>query len=241
MATDAGAPQPQTRTDPATLAFDALREEVALVRRAVAGLAAERGATEIADYSETLSRILRESAAMANSLKTLAGSPALHRTALSLAREIAEAGNEARRSDREALTEARDAFRQAARDIAAKLAIAKAAGSQRQWLLWPGIGGFVAGMLVLAIGIGPAVRAVPQNWQWPERIAAGIVGTDQEAAGTRLIESAAPERWRDIVFGLGIVSDNRDVLDRCKKAATGKTESVRCAIEIKTEAFPQRR
>ena len=48
--------QPQAEADPATLAFEALREEVALVRRAVAGLAAERAAIEIPDYSEELER-----------------------------------------------------------------------------------------------------------------------------------------------------------------------------------------
>ena len=39
--------QPQADADPATLAFEALREEVALGRRAVAGLSAERASIEI--------------------------------------------------------------------------------------------------------------------------------------------------------------------------------------------------
>jgi hypothetical protein len=60
---------------------------------------------------------------------------------------------------------------------------------------------------------------------------------DQEAAGIRLIESAAPGRWKDIVFGLRIVGDNRDAIAQCKKAATNKNASVRCTVEIKTEAF----
>jgi hypothetical protein len=235
MAMNVGAEGTQARTDPATLAFDTLREEVALVRRAVAGLAAERGATEIPDYSETLSKILRESAAMANSLKTLAAAPALQRTAQSLAREIAESGNEARRSDQKALTEARDAFRQAAYDVGLRLTSAKAAADQRQWLLWTAAIAFFAGMLVLAIGIGPVVRALPQNWQWPENIAAGIVGTDQEAAGIRLIESAAPDRWRDIVLGYGIVSGNRDAIARCQRAAASTKKTVRCTIAINSE------
>ena len=58
--------------DPATLAFEALREEVALVRRAVAGLSAERASIEIPDYSETLGQIMRASAATAQNLKALA-------------------------------------------------------------------------------------------------------------------------------------------------------------------------
>ena len=93
-------------------------------------------------------------------------------------------------------------------------------------------------MLLLAIGIGPVVRAMPENWHWPERIAADVVRMDQEAAGARLIAIAAPDRWRDIVLGYRIVSDNRDAIAQCKKASTNKRESVRCAIEIKTETFP---
>jgi hypothetical protein len=78
---------------------------------------------------------------------------------------------------------------------------------------------------------------MPESWHWPERIAADIVGLDQEATGARLIESAAPDRWRDIVFGYRVVSDNRDAIAQCKKGSTNKRESVRCAIEINAEAF----
>jgi hypothetical protein len=60
---------------------------------------------------------------------------------------------------------------------------------------------------------------------------------DQEAAGARLIEIADPERWRDIVFGYRIVSDNHDALDRCNKGSTPTRKSVRCTVEIKTETF----
>ena len=191
---------------------------------------------EIPDYSETLAKIVRECAATAANLKMLAAMPALQRTVQDWAREIAAAGKEARRSDQETLTQARDAFQQAARDMTAKLTSAKSADNQRQWLFWTGTGAFFAGMLLLAIGIGPIVRAMPESWHWPERIAADIVGMDQEAAGARLIAIAAPDRWRDIVLGYRIVSDNRDAIDRCKKGSTPKRASVRCAIEIKTEA-----
>ena len=237
MATNPGSDQAQQRTDPATLAFEALREEVALVRRAVAGLAAERAANASPDYTETLAKIMNSCATIAANLKTLAAAPALQRTAHSLAQDIAAAGEEARRSDHQTLTQARDAFQQAAYDLSAKLTSAKAAEKQRQWLLWTGIVAFFAGVLLLALIIGPVVRAMPESWHWPERIAAGIVGIDQADAGGRLIEIAAPDRWRDIVFGSRVVSDNRDAIAQCKKGSTPKRESVRCTIEIKTEVL----
>ena len=229
--------QSQAPADPAALAFEALREEVALVRRAVTGLAAEGAGIEIQDYSETLAKIVRESAATANSLKTLAAMPALRLTPHDWAHEIAAARAEARRIDQEALTQARDALQQAARDMTAKLTSAKSAENQRQWLLWTWTGGFFAGMLLLGIGIGPVVRAMPESWHWPESMAADIVGMGQEAAGAHLIESAKPNRWRDIAFGYRIVSDNRDAIAQCKKGSTNKRASVHCTIEINTEAF----
>lgn len=49
--------EPEPNAAPAALAFDTLREAVALMRRAVVELAAERTAIEIPDYSETLAKI----------------------------------------------------------------------------------------------------------------------------------------------------------------------------------------
>ena len=157
----------QAPADPAALAFEALREEVALVRRAVTGLAAERAAIEIPDYSETLGQIMRTSEATAASLKALAARPALRLTAQDWGREIAVASEQARRADQQALTQARDTLQQAAREMTAKLTSAKSADKQRQWLLGTWTAGFFAGMILLAIGIGPVVRAMPESWHWP--------------------------------------------------------------------------
>jgi hypothetical protein len=227
----------QAPADPAALAFKALREEVALVRHAVSGLAAERAAIEIPDYSQTLGQIVRASEATAAGLKALAATPALRLTAQDWGQEIAVASEQARRADQQALTQARDTLQQAARDMTAKLTSAKSAENQRQWLLWTWTGGFFAGMLLLGIGIGPVVRAMPESWHWPESMAAAILRLDREAADARLIESAKPNRWRDIAFGYRIVSDNRDAIAQCKKGLTNKRASVHCTIEINTEAF----
>ena len=170
-------------------------------------------------------------------LKALTAMPALRLTAQDWGQKIAAASELVRRADQEAITIARDTFQQVTRDMTAKLTSAKSADKQRQWLLGTGTAGFFAGMLLLAIGIGPVVRAMPESWHWPESMAADIVGMDQEAAGARLIETAAPDRWRDIVSGYRVVSDNRDAIAQCKKGSTAKRTSVRCAIEIHTEAF----
>ncbi|MFZ1892698.1 MAG: DUF6118 family protein [Rhodoplanes sp.] len=189
--------QRQAEADPATLAFEALREEVALVRRAVAGLAAERASIEIPDYSETLGHIMRAFSATRESVKALAEMPALRLSAKDWSHEIATAAQEARRFDQQAFAEARHGFERMAAEMAAHLRSARSAERQRQWLIWTTAGGIVAGMLLLVIIVGPVVRAMPESW--PERMAASILGTDEETAGVRLIKTASPDRWRDIV------------------------------------------
>lgn len=228
----AEAQQLEGSPDPAAAAFEALREEVALVRCAVAGLAAERTAIEIPDYSETLGQIMRASAVTANSLKALAEMPALRLTAQGWARELAAAGEQARRADHRELADAKETFEQAVHDVAASLRSTKSAETQREWLLWAAAGGVIAGILFLATGIAPLLRIVPESWNWPERVAANIVGMDQEAASARLIETAAPDRWQEIVLGYRVVNANRDAISRCETAAAKKRGPMRCTVRI---------
>ena len=82
-------------------------------------------------------------------------------------------------------------------------------------------------MFLLAISIGLVVRTMPKSWHWPESMAANIVGMDQETAGARLIESAAPNRWGDLVLGSRIVRDNHAGLVPSEKAAAKDARSVR--------------
>lgn len=229
---DAEAIPSEAPPDPAAFAFEALREEVALVRRAVAGFAAERAAIEIPDYSETLGQITCASAATATNLKALAEMPALRLSVNDWGREIAAVSGEARRADRELLTHAAEVLQHVTHDVTASLQSAKSAERQRQWLIRTAAGGIVAGMLLLAIGIGPLLHIVPESWNWPERVAANIVGMDQEAAGAHLIETAAPDRWQEIVLGYRVVNANRDAIARCETAAAQKREPVRCTVEI---------
>jgi hypothetical protein len=144
--------------DPATLAFEALRAEVALVRRAVAGLSAERASIEIPDYNETLGHIMRASAATAQNLKALAEMPALRRSATDWGRDIAFAAEDARRSDQQAFAQAQHELERMVRDMAASLRSARSAEDQRLWLIWTAASATAAGMLLMAIVMGLIAR-----------------------------------------------------------------------------------
>ncbi|OJW28791.1 MAG: hypothetical protein BGO51_15660 [Rhodospirillales bacterium 69-11] len=151
---------PQENIDPAALAFEELRQEVALTRRAVAGLAAERAAIEIPDYSETLGKIVQSSAVTAKNLKALAEHPILHATVQDWADAIVKANTPARHASQNALANLHSQLSQVADDMAASLRKARTADSQRQWLLWTFGGGLLAGVLLGIFAILPLVHAL---------------------------------------------------------------------------------
>jgi hypothetical protein len=152
--------EPDPNADPAALAFEALREEVALMRRAVAGLAAERAAIEIPDYSVTLGQLRQAALHTAKSLKTLDELPILNASVWDWARAIEHQAEPARRADRDELARIYAQLRDEASAMSARLSSARAADVQREWLLCAFGGGIVAGMLLWALGLEPVVRMI---------------------------------------------------------------------------------
>jgi hypothetical protein len=149
---------PPENIDPAALAFEELRQEVALTRRAVAGLAAERAAIEIPDYSETLGKITQSSAVTAKNIRTLAERPILHATVQEWADAIVRANTPARHASQDALARLHAQLRQVAEDMAGSLGKARTADSQRQWLLWTSGGALLGGILLGVFAIAPLLR-----------------------------------------------------------------------------------
>ena len=77
-----------TPADPAEAAFARMQGEVALLRRAIEAMAAERAALEIPDYGATLGQIAADLAATTKAVGAMAGSPALRMTPKALVAEI---------------------------------------------------------------------------------------------------------------------------------------------------------
>jgi hypothetical protein len=226
-------PKAAPAEDPAAAAFEALREEVALARRAVAGLAAERAT--IPDYSETLGQILQACTAAARKFKDLKELPALRLTPEIIGRQIDDAAEVARRANLAVLADASAALEQTTRNLNTHLQSARSAKSQRIWLAATGAVCLVVGMILGAVVVRPADRSPPVDHRSPEAKAAATLGMDQTQAGEHLIQISAPALWQDIVLGNRIVVANRHALDLCLKNA-GK-QSKRCVIAI-PEAEP---
>ena len=232
--------------DPAE-AFDRLRaviegqdRELALLRRAVEGLAAERAHIDVPDYSETLGRMQQGVDATADRIAVIndviARSPALAMTPDQMAQRIAAAGNAARREDQAALAKAGEDKARVMAELRAVAGSAWTRADQKNRQLWFGLGGAAIGIFVSMIVPGLVARdVVPGSWQWPERMAARTLDLPRWEAGQRMMQSASSTAFRAIVAGDRVMMVNRETIEGCSKAAARKRKTVRCTIIIEPE------
>jgi len=220
-------------------AFEAMCVELALLRRAVEGLAAERGAIDVPDYTETLGRMQKGVDATADRIAVIndviARSPALAMTPEQMAQRIAAAGNAARREDQVALATGRKGLEDVTRQLHGLVASARHAGEQNRRLAWSAIGGVAIGMVLWAAGAGVVARAVPESWLWPEKMASRSLRLDTWTASRRLAAVSQPDTWNTMVAGAVIAQANQETLEQCRRAANKAGEPVRCTVRIKPE------
>ena len=127
-------------------AFEALRREVALLRRALEGLAAEQKAQP--DYSGVLAgigaRIREQNAA----LGTMAETPALQLTPEAIGQQIMRASQQVRAEDARLLGHAKNGMMGATRQIEVVVETAKNARQQKHAQMWAAVVGFVLGVII---------------------------------------------------------------------------------------------
>ncbi len=224
-------------SDAAAEAFEAMRGELALLRRAVEGLAAERGAIDMPDYSETLGALQQgvdTATGRINAIgQILAKSPALAMTPEQMAQRVAAAGSAARREDQAALAKAGEDKARVMAELRAIVGSAWTRADQRNRQLWFALGGAAIGILAWAIVPGLVAREIaPASWQWPERMAARTLDLPRWEAGQRMMQSASPAAFGAIVAGDRIVTANRETIEGCQKAANKARETVPCTVKI---------
>ena len=216
--------------DPAAVAFEALRREVALLNVTLAELAAERASAP--DYSETLGEIAQGVRIAVGRMGKLATSPTLAATPAEIAQQIAAAGDEARRRDRATLHQAQEIFQRAAGDLRGWVDTARLASVQNWRLLQAALAGVIGGVVLGASFPIIVAQAAPEQWAWPEKRAALMLRRDMWPAGERLLAVADPQRWQEMQAARRIVEQNRDVLARCVTAAQKAKGGKRCLISV---------
>jgi hypothetical protein len=229
-------PQPKpvpVESDPAAEAFARLEGELALMRRAVQHLAAERADIVIPDYGATLTEITKRLEEMVESLDCIEEHPAMQVTPDSFGRRIEAAAEAARRGDQTRINDAYNELRQAAQDMRGVTSHARASADQRRTVFQAVGGGVLGGILLWSFLPGTIARAVPESWHWPEAMAEGMLNEPSGwEAGARLMSADDPQAWSAVVQAARMAQANRQIIPGCIKKANDAGKTVRCIISI---------
>lgn len=222
--------------DAASQAFEEVRAEVTLLRRAIERLTAERAEVPAPkDYDETLGRIAQAINKLAERMDVLADRPGIKITPEGIARQIVTAGGTTRADDQRTIAEARGALERATAQLASVVASARHGDEQNRWLAFAGIGGAIVGIVLWALFGGMIARATPDSWRWPESMATRALGGTTWEGARRLAAASYPDTWNAMVAGTIIGQGNRAALERCQQEANKAGEPVRCTVRIKPE------
>ena len=221
--------------DEAAQAFESLRAEVSLMRRAVERLAAERAeGSHAPDYSETLGVISQNLSATAQRVDALVKSPALSLTPEETGRQIDAASFAGRREDHRLFLAARQGIEEVATRLRHQLESHVMAAEQRRRLWQVGLACLAAGMVLWAILAGPIARSLPVSWLLPERMAARSLRMPMWEGGQRLMRAASPGSFAGMLAGNRLTTANRETLEACRRQAAKAGKAVRCTIEVGT-------
>lgn len=217
--------------DPATAAFDQLRAEVALLRRAVEGLSAQQP-EPAPDYTPSLAKLQKAVGALGEHVAQLAQSPTLSLTPDIIASQVLKHASAARAEARVELAPALSALSQVTSELTRASGLVRTRDEQRRWLAYAALAGGLAALIALTGMSGPISRALPASWQLPERAAAAMLGQDRWTAGARLMRGADQAAWHRLRLGEDLVAQNRHVIDACWKRAQRLRRSVACEMRI---------
>ena len=216
--------------DAAAEAFEGVRGELALLRRAIEGIAARDDRPEPPDYSETLGQITKLATATYQRAEILRKAAEEETVARQVAARITGAVAE----DRQAVKTAAGELRDATRALQGVTVSARRGDEQNRLLAWTAIGGIVVGMIAWAVFAGIVARAVPASWQWPEKMAARTLAMPMWEGGQRMMRTAAPEAFANVAAADRIAIANRRAIDACRKQTVKANKAVRCTIEVRT-------
>lgn len=175
-------------SDPSA-AFETLRAEIALMRRGVEQLAAER-----VDFRPTIEELVTRQDNVVEALKRVYNAPPIKLTPAQFAQDFSRATEHLRAQDREAVAEADRAMQRAIGKIEAVVSRGNTVVEQRRRLIQSALAGAGAAVLLWSVLPGAIARALPESWHVPEWMATRTMALSERDAGQRLLQLA---RQRD--------------------------------------------
>jgi hypothetical protein len=207
-------------------AFEDLRAEVSVTRRAVETMSRRLDENQPPDYSLDLGRMAKGLAVVSAQLDAINKHPALRMTPELHRQAIAQAGNEIMRDAAQKLDRATaDAERERQR-LAGLIGNARRQDQQRTWLIYTGLAAFVVALLV-----SPCLYAL-LPFGLNSRVAALVMNTDRWNAGQALMRADSPDGWNSAVNAWNLVRANQMEIAACNEAAVNTKKDQRCVITV---------
>ncbi len=216
--------------DGAARAFESLRAEVTVMRRAVESLEAKK----LKDYAPSLGEISRRLDGVEQVVAVLANRPAIKLTPEAYEAQMRRAKVDAARPVESELQRAQNLTAQLDRALGA----IRPREAQRRQVLYAAAGGVAGGVVVLFLLLPVLARGLPDSWHVAERWAASVVGTDRWNAGQQIAASASPEVWARTVQAARLEEANRETLDACTADAAKTGRRQRCTIQVDPPTRP---
>jgi hypothetical protein len=179
--------------DGAERAFEALRTEVASLRRGIELLYRQGEEAKTVDYTLTLGQMMKTLEAVQGRLAAIESKPALAMTPAVYRAEIGEAGRSAGEVAGRMLREGAAGLTAVTRELREVSSQARRAREQRAWLISVGVVGLMVGVALWYVAVGLLPRSTG-DW-----IAATLIGGGQWQAGQTLMEEASPASFARMV------------------------------------------
>ena len=209
----------QDPRDPATRAFDALRDELINVRQSVENLNANIQQSRPYDYRKTLGQILRTQESVETELEAIKSHPAIRLTPDDFAQQLEKAKNELLKVDQKNLRTLLDVLKHNCKMMKDYVESANEAAWQRLYICGAAVLFFCIGAIFSVYIVGFIANLAPRSWQAPERIASNILGETIRNAGIRLIQTNNPSEWDTINYGKDFMHKYYDTVEKCQKEA----------------------
>lgn len=150
----------QNGTTGAERAFEGLRAEVLVMRRAVEVLPLEWEEKRPPDYTPNFARIEKAISVFERRLAAVEGQPALQRTPEQYATAIERAGREAVAGVVQRLDQAVGDAQKIGNNLTNVIGTVRGRRDQRGWLIWIGVMGLMMGFAIGNISYNPASEAI---------------------------------------------------------------------------------
>ena len=210
----------------AARAFDDLRAEVSVLRRALESLPAAWQANQAPDYTPTLGAISKRLQEVASRLQAIEGHPALRMTPEHHQHAMAHAGSAVMHESASRLDQAMHATRSHASELRALIGSVRAQDLQTKWLVASVATALLAGLLMSPM----FARLLPFGLNG--HVAAVIMRGDRWDAGSALMATGNPDEWKNVMAALELSKANREALSACRDAAARAKKEQRCTITV---------